>query len=1089
MAERSVKNVIIKQEFRKVAYMKNEHLQHIEEEVSTPIDSKSTGNEFPDSIPVLNYLNDSLKKTKSSRRDFLKTMGFSVSAAALAASCEIPVKKALPYVSKPEEITPGKALYYASAYFDGTSFANILVKTRDGRPIKIDGNKDAELTKGATNSAIQASVISLYDHTRFQHPIVNNEKATWQDAITSLQSQLNSASGRKVLLTGPVISPSLQQAINEFTASFGVDHVVYSASKYDGLLKANEESFGQKAAPTYRFENADVIASFGADFLGSWLGGENFYAIGYGEGRKVSGDNLNMSKHYQVESYMSLTGSNADKRMAVKPSQVKKALFQLHNLIASKAGGASVSGVTAEENALLEELAEDLLAHRGSSLVVCGLNDVEAQKATNSINSMLSNYGSTIDFSRTLNFIQGDQEEFAQVTNDIMNNRVGAVLVHGANPVYDSPMGAELKEALDRVKVLASFDVAPNETNNLATHILPDSHYLESWADYEPVTGSFAMAQPTINPIFKTQEFGKTLADLSGYSFEEGKDSYYDYMQAKWQESGNLEGDFQTAWDDLVRAGGKHNPSVAAVTTTTANGSASFTATTESDLEVVLFEDKLGNGTHAANPYLQELPDPVSRVCWGNYAAISPAMARENGWHKFNRNVFPGNEKVPVLKVTANGKSVELPLLIQPGTPNGVIAIPVGYGREIAGLVGKEIGANAHQLAAVENNVVTDFAPATMELTGRKEELAQPQIHYTIPESRITVKETTFADYQENTKAGNVDRYLSEFRDATDLTLYPEHKFPGHKWGMSIDLNSCFGCGSCVVACNIENNVPVVGKDEVARQRDMHWLRIDRYFASENSDPKEEGYMDDPSVVFMPMLCQHCDNAPCENVCPVNATNHSSEGLNQMSYNRCIGTRYCANNCPFKVRRFNWFDYWGADAWGDANDLKKNDVNSEMRQDLSRMILNPDVTVRSRGVIEKCSFCVQRIQAEKLNAKIDGKPMDANAIQTACQQACPTNAIVFGDTNNKESEVHQLLNDDRNYFVLEEFHILPSVGYMTKVTNSDKALFDHMASSHFAHSGGHGEDGHGDGHGDDHGDSHGGGDHSEGTDHGNEEHH
>lgn len=1062
----------------------NEHVHNIEEENNNkPVDSSRSEN-FPDSLPVLNYLNDSLKKTKSSRRDFLKTMGFSVSAAALAASCEIPVKKALPYIDKPVEVTPGEALYYASSYFDGKIFANILVKTRDGRPIKIDGNTKAELTQGATSSTVQASVISLYDHTRFQHPFVDKKKASWEDAISSLRSQLQSASGRKVLLTGPVISPSLQKAIDELTTAYNVEHIVYSASKYDALLKANEESFGQKAAPAYRFENAEVIAGFGADFLGNWLGGESFYAVGYGKGRKVSADHPQMSKHYQVESYMSLTGSNADKRMSVKPSQMKKSLFQLHNLIAAKSGGSRIAGVDTEENTFLTQLADDLLAHKGKSIVACGLNDVEAQKATNAINMMLNNYGSTIDFSRKLNFVQGDNEAFVQLAKQIINNNVGALLLHNANPVYDSPMGDKLKAALEKLDVFASFDMAPNETNNLATHILPDSHYLESWGDFEPVPGSFAMAQPTIQNIFDTQEFGKSLLDLAGYVFEQDKNSYYDFVQTTWKESGYLTGEFQAAWDEAVRTGTVHKPSVDAISVSSVSGSFQYVAEEESELELVVFEDKLGTGAHAANPYLQELPDPVSKVCWGNYVAVSPALARENGWHKYNRNIYPGTERVPVLKVTANGNSIELPLLILPGLPNGVIAIPAGYGREIAGLVGKNIGANAHRLTSLKNNFVSEFASATMEMTGKREELAQPQLHYTIPESRITVKEATLTDYQKNPKAGNVDRYLSEFREATGVTMYPERDYPGHHWGMSIDLNACFGCGACVVACNIENNVPVVGKREVANQRDMHWLRIDRYFASEHNDPNDENYLDNPSVVFMPMLCQHCDNAPCENVCPVNATNHSSEGLNQMAYNRCIGTRYCANNCPFKVRRFNWFDYWGADAWGPSNDLgvKKdsyygNYVNSEMRQDLSRMILNPDVTVRSRGVIEKCSFCVQRIQAEKLNAKIEGKPMEANAIKTACQQACPTNAIVFGDTNNKETDVYKLLDDDRNYFVLEEYHVLPSVGYMTKITNSDKALFDHMDSSHFAHGG----------HGDSHGDSSGG--HGEQESHGEEDSH
>ena len=1015
------------------------------------------------SLPVLDYLNDNIKKSKSSRRDFLKTMGFTISAATLAASCEIPVRKALPYVNKPVEITPGQALYYASSYFDGSSFANIIVKTRDGRPIKVDGNPDSPITKGAANAAVQASVISLYDHTRYKSPMIKGEDSSWSNVISTLQSDLEKASGKKYLITGPVISPSLKAAIASFKEKFGVEHVVYSADFNDALLQANEQTFGKKAAPTYRFDQANVIASFSADFLGSWLGGDDFYSVDYSKGRKVSAENRSMSKHYQVDSYLSLTGSNADKRLTVQPSQVKATIFQLYNLIAGKLGGASVSGVPTTENAFLTELAADLISNQGKSLVVSGINDVEAQKAVNAMNSMLGNYGSTIDFSRTLNFIQADN--FTTVANDIVNGRVGAVLMHGVNPVYSSPFGAKLAEGLKKVGVVASFDMAPSETSAYATHVLPDSHYLESWADYEPVTGSFAIGQPTIRTIFNTQEFGQSLLQLAGNASED----YREFIQSTWKANFG-DSNFNQLWTDAVGAGSKHNESVDAVSVSANVGGLTFTAPKSSDLEVVVFEDKLGDGKHATNPYLQELPDPVSKVSWGNYAAVSPAFARANGWHKFNRNVYPGNEKVPVLKVTSNNASVEVPLLIQPGMANNTIAIPAGYGRMSSGLVAEGIGANGFTLTKSENGLVQNFAPASFEVTGKKEEVAQQQIHYTIPEDRITVKETTLEEFKKNPKAGNEDRFLSNFRNAVDVTLYPEHDFPGHHWGMSIDLNACYGCGSCVVACNIENNVPVVGKQEVANQRDMSWLRIDRYFASEDQDPKSDTYLEDPSVVFMPMMCQHCDNAPCENVCPVNATNHSSEGLNQMAYNRCIGTRYCANNCPFKVRRFNWFDYWGADAWGPSNDLKKDKATVEMRNDLSRMILNPDVTVRSRGVIEKCSFCVQRIQEKKLDAKLKGEALDANAVKTACQVACATDAIIFGDTNNKESDVHQLQNSDRSYFVLEEFHVLPSVSYLTKVTNSDKALFNHMDASHFV---GHGAAEHGESHGGEHGNGHG----------------
>jgi len=1015
-------------------------------------------------IPVLDYVTDSLQQSKTSRRDFLKTMGFSVSAAALAASCEIPIKKAIPYLNQPEHITPGKALYYASSYFDGKGFSNILVKTRDGRPIKIDANPDAPMGSSAS-ATTQASIISLYDHTRFQAPQLNGEEASWEQVDSSMKAALSKVNGQVVLLTGAVISPTVQAAIDQFSAQYNARHVVFSAHGADAVLLANEEQFGQKAVPVYQFQNAEVVASFGADFLGNWLGGTSFYAKDYISNRKISADNPTMSRHYQVESMMSLTGMNADKRKAMKPSAVKAALFQLHNILAGKMGSSSVSGVgETDQTEFLTAMADDLAAARGKALVVCGLNDVECQKAANAINSILGSYGSTINFGKTLNTIQGDSKEAMQVLADMKSGRIGAVLMHGANPVFHSPAGEEFAAELEKIDLVASFDMSPNESNAFASHILPDSHYLEGWADYEPVSGSMAMAQPTIRPLFNTRQFGESLARLSGEKFEEDQ-SFVNYMQNAW--SSKFGSSFQETWDNAVRAGFMEADSSTETSSAPFSaGNMSYTATSAGESELVLYEDKIGNGEHAGNPYLQELPDPVTKVSWDNYAAISPKYARELGVY-VNRNVRPAREMSPVITLTANGKSVDVPVYVQPGVAYGTIAVARGYGRNVAGLVGSDIGVNVNPLAPVNDGVASNFTPVEIAKTGKSYELANSQVHYTINDDRPTVREATLEQYQENHKAGNEFRYLPEFEHAVEPTLYPEKEFPAHHWGMTVDLNSCFGCGACVVACNVENNVPVVGKDEMANHREMHWIRIDRYFASANEDPKSDDYMEDPKAVFMPMMCQHCDNAPCENVCPVNATNHSSEGLNQMAYNRCIGTRYCANNCPFKVRRFNWYDYWGADSWGDANDIKKNEVNSQMRNEFSRMILNPDVTVRSRGVIEKCSFCVQRIQEAKLDAKINNKGLDANTIKTACQSACPADAIVFGDTNNKTSTVHENMKDPRNYFVLEEYHVKPSVGYLTKVTNADVAMFDKSMEGIWKTALENNE--HGDGHGDGHG--------------------
>jgi len=590
--------------------------------------SKQVKNKFPNQIdadvllnkeensvavPVLDYLNDNVQRDQHSRRDFLKTMGFSVSAAALVASCKIPVKKALPYVNQPEHITPGKALYYASSYFDGRNFSNILVKTRDGRPIKVDGNPDAPFGSGGTS--VQASVISLYDHTRFQQPMIKGKASTWEEVDGALKRALNNTSKKVVLLTGPVISPSIKGMIDQFKATHNASHVVYSASGSDALLDANQEQFGTKSAPMYKFADSDVIVSFGADFLGNWMGGECFYAKDYGLSRKINKDNPTMSRHYQVESMMSLTGMNADYRKAIKPSQIKAALFQLHNALAGKMGGAKVSGVTDALDAdFVAQIASDLVAAKGKSLVLCGLNDIEAQKAANAINSMLGNIGNTIDFGQSLNTVQSDGKEFKALLADLKAGRVGTLLTHNANPVFSSSDGAAFAEALSNVETFASFDLSPNETNEFATHILPDSHYLESWADLEPVKGVMAMAQPVIQPLFDTRSFGDSLAKFAGFTSDGGDN----YIESAWKNK--FGSDFTAKWQNAVVNGFmKTEVSSSSSSPSFSSSGLNYTANTAGDVEVLLYEDKLGAGENSDNPYLQELPDPVTKISWDNW--------------------------------------------------------------------------------------------------------------------------------------------------------------------------------------------------------------------------------------------------------------------------------------------------------------------------------------------------------------------------------------------------------------------------------------------------------------------------------------
>lgn len=989
--------------------------------------------EFKDELPVLSSITEPISTGNSNRRDFLKMLGFSVTAAAVAASCEMPVRKSIPYVWRPEEIVPGVANYYASAFYQGGDYGAVLVKSREGRPIKIEPNTLSSITKGGTSARAQASVLSLYDGARYKGPKQGNTPISWDKADEEIGAKLKSiaaAGGKIAFFSSSIISPATLAVLNEFKAAYPTtEHLVYDGISYSGILDANEKSFGKRAIPSYNFAKAKVLVGVGADFLGTWISPVEF-ANDYATNRKVSKENKTMSRHIQIEAVPTISGYKSDTRIPVKPSDELQAIVDLYSVIV---GGGSA------KNAKVAKAAEELKgAGAGNALVVAGSNDVNVQLLVNAINSALGSYGSTITWERTYNTKLGSDKALTTLVNGLNDGSIKAVLFYETNPVHTASVKG-LAEAIKKAELSVSFNTRLDETSAVTQYNLPDNHWLESWNDAEPKTGVFNTIQPVISKLFDTRQVQETLLKWAGKPA-----AYYDYLQKYWEN--NLYGKqskylgFWAFWDNVVHDGEIVLPASGSASYNGggAADAASAVSTTIAGLgatQVQFYESlAVGDGYWADNPYLQELPDAVSKVTWGNYIMVNPQWMTDNGY-----NIDPDfKDKLHAVgKLTVNGKSIELPVVGVPGTPKDTFGVAVGYGRTAVTHDELKVGANAFPLLTQSGDNFTNVAKATLENTGKTEQVALTQTHFNITmkdlggvKTRKTVKETTLNEYKKDNWAGNEDRklILEEM-----LTLYYEHDRPGHQWTMVIDLNSCDGCGACVVACNIENNVPVVGKDQVIRSREMHWLRIDRYYTGE---------ADNPDVVFQPMLCQHCDNAPCENVCPVAATNHSNEGINQMAYNRCIGTRYCANNCPYKVRRFNWYDYQQADAfdkrWGTDNNMLLSETTLSLHEPLTRMVLNPDVTVRSRGVMEKCSFCVQRLQGAKLEAKKENRALKDGDAQVACQTACGTGAIVFGDRKDKNSEVYKLFNDERTFGVIEEIHTMPNVLYQTQVRNREE---------------------------------------------------
>ena len=982
-------------------------------------------------------------KKGDSRRDFLKMMGFSIGAATLAA-CEAPVRHAIPYVVKPVDVDPSIPNYYASTYIDGGDYCSVVVKTREGRPIKIKGNERSGITRGRTNAQVEASVLSLYDSQRLQGPTLNGEPIAWASLDKAVTGQLRNASN-PVLVSYTILSPSTQATIDRLRSAYPkMRHVMYDPISSEGILEANRSTFGQAVIPAYDFSKAETIVSFGADFLSTWIA-PIVYARQYGETRKLGRDKKNMSRHYQFEGNLSMTGANADYRTQIRPSQEGLFVGHLYNLLAARAGAATANVNKVEETPYLSKAANDLWASRGKSLVVSGSNDPAVQSMINGINNLLGNYGQTIDLQNPAYFRKGSSKALGQLAQQMSKGSVDGVIFYNCNPVYDFYQGAALAEALTKVKLTVATTDRVDETSALVDYIAPDSHYLESWNDAEPRRGSLSLAQPAITPIFDTRQAQQSFLTWAGND----ETDYYRFLRDRWSNAAadaqSALGSFEDYWnralyEGAVETGGGTQAS-------SDSGGTAFTmnvatlASTINDtypaqregLELILYQKVgVGTGRQANNPWLQEMPDPISKACWDNYLTVSQKMAAELG-------VEMEEMKTRMAKVTANGQSVTVPVMVQPGQAEGTVGLALGYGRTKAGKVANGVGVNAYPLVSMTNGLVSYFnTDVQVELLGDKYRIAQTQTHETYMGRETIIQDALLAEYQKDPAAGRFKVEIETYdgpKDPNSISLWKGHTYPNHHWMMAIDMNSCIGCGACTVACQVENNVPVVGRQEVINRREMHWIRIDRYYSSDAvEDLKDmEVASANPEVTFQPMLCQQCNNAPCETVCPVAATTHSTEGLNQMTYNRCIGTRYCANNCPYKVRRFNWFKYHDNEQFAG--------VNVAMNDELGKMVLNPDVTVRARGVMEKCTFCIQRIQLGKLEAKKQKRrPIDGEIV-SACAEACPTRAITFGDANDPNSAITKIVSseyEERAYRVLSEIGVSPNIWYLTKIRNKDE---------------------------------------------------
>ncbi|MDT3682370.1 MAG: TAT-variant-translocated molybdopterin oxidoreductase [Truepera sp.] len=933
------------------------------------------------------------------RRDFLKLLGASMALAGLSACARPPLahEKIVPYVKQPEQITPGRPLFFATAVTYGGYAEGVLAESHQGRPTKLEGNPDHPASLGATAAVTQAQVLSLYDPDRSQEFTRGGVASTWEDfsaAVTGALSQLPNGEGF-ALLTENVTSPTLASQIAALQAKYPAARwYQYDPLHPDNAVAGARLAFGQDVTPVLDFSKATVVVGLDADFMNSGPG-RLAHARGFADARRIHRSTDSMNRLYQFETTPTTSASLADHRVALKPSDVAAFSAALAAAVGASAPQAQLPAGVSKE--LFDALVADLNANKGKSLVIAGENQPPVVHAlAHAMNEALGNVGQTVSYVAPADARPAiHRDELAGLVADLNDGNIKALVIVDANPVYTAPASLDFAAALKKAPFTAHLGLYPDETSAAVEWALPQTHFLEAWSDARAFDGTVTIMQPLILPFYN----GKSAHELLAVILGDAKSTSYDLVRAYWK--ANVTGSFDDFWRETVYRGTVAGSASPVVNVTAAAVTAALPTGADTELSLVL-DASLLDGRFANNGWLQELPKAFSNLTWDNAALIAPATAEE-------LELKSGD----VVKLTSNGRDLEAPVWVQPGQAAGALTLSLGYGRTKAGKVGTGVGVDAYSLV---DHTVQGAPAVTVSKTGAQYKMASTQMHHSLEgtgERRHIVRAGTLNEFRSAPNhPGFVHPVAHESAD-----LYPDYEYKGYKWGMVIDQTVCTGCNACVVACQSENNIPIVGKKQVEVGREMHWIRIDNYYS---------GSMDEPEFYHQPMPCQQCEKAPCEPVCPVGATVHDSEGLNVMVYNRCVGTRYCSNNCPYKVRRFNWLQY--AELATDATEIS--------------LANNPDVTVRSRGVMEKCTYCTQRIASARIDASNEDRKIRDGEVVTACQAACPTQAIVFGDLNDPESRVAAVKSSPLNYWMLEELQTFPRTTYLAKVKNPNPALAD-----------------------------------------------
>ncbi len=974
--------------------------------------------EFPSDAPVW--------EDAVSRRRFLHLMGASIALAGLSSCVKQPDEKILPYVKQPEYLVPGKPLSFATAFTMNGFATGVLVTSHMGRPTKIQGNPDHPASLGAADAMTMASILHLYDPDRSQVVRRDGEITTLNNFLVRLAGALDAQkglSGRGLrILTGTVTSPTLAWQIESLLKLYpGAGWHRYDPAGHADEREGSKLAFGEYAQTVCRFDRADVVVSFDADFMSEGPARLR-YSREFAARRRVRGAKADLSRMYVAEGFPTVTGSVADHRAPVRAGRIAALANRLGVLLG--VAGAVPSDLSQGEEVWVAAAAEDLKAKRGASVVIAGPGQPpEVHGLVHGINEALGNVGTTITYLAPAEYGYGTPDASLKALAEQMHaGEVDLLLIAGCNPLYDAPADLDFGHALTKTGMSVSLGLYNDETARACGWHVPESHYLEAWSDARAFDGTASIVQPLIAPLYNTMSVHELLAEMAGMSGKKGYEIVREYWELRRRDAAARRGtvrdgggaghDFETFWrgclSDGVVPGTASAPMVpkyrgaAAIADASRRRSERANARPNqvvnfpgSDVEVMFRPDPtVADGRFANNGWLQELPKPVTKLTWDNAAFVSVRTAEELGI---------GDEEI--IDITVDGAKCRVPLLAQPGHPDDSVTLHLGYGRRHAGRVGNGAGSDVYPLRSTANQ---GWARGSIARTGLVRKLAVTQDHGAM-EGRPIYRRATAAEFAADPEFARDMAHVP----ANDESLYPPVAYDGYKWGMSIDLNACTGCNACVIGCQSENNIPIVGRDEVLNGREMHWIRIDRYYA---------GGMDYPDILSQPVACMHCENAPCEPVCPVAATSHDSEGLNVMTYNRCVGTRYCSNNCPYKVRRFNFLQY---------SDTKTPSV---------QMMHNPDVTVRNRGVMEKCTYCVQRISAARIDAKKEGRDLRDGDVVTACQSACPAEAIVFGDLNDPQSAVSKAKAQPRDYGLLTELNTRPRTSYLARISNPNPKL-------------------------------------------------